>query len=96
MIKVNAEDIEYAAYESDDFDQDNIRYDYSGRAMYGQTCLAIVGSLRDLGAFMCTVVPHVNEDLVPMEAWPDVHMDSMGLQQVFYWPHIHVVKPKEK
>lgn len=95
MHQLNADDLEYAAYESDDFDQDNIRYEYSGRGMYGKTCLSIVGSLSDLGAFLCTVVPYIDEDVVPMSAWLDVRQDSMGLQSVFYWTQIQAVKSAE-
>lgn len=94
--QISAEDLEYAAYESDDFDPDNLRYDYSGRAMYGRTCLAIVGEFRDLGAFMATVITQLykdHEDLeIPTRAWGDLRQDSMGLQSVFYWPQINVIK----
>ena len=95
MYQINAEDIEYAAYESDDFDPDTIRWDYSGRGMYGETCFSIVGEMRDLGAFMATVVPHIDHEIVPISAWADVRQDSMGLQSVFYWTKIKAVKPQD-
>lgn len=95
MYEINAEDIENAADESDDFDQDTIWWDYSGRAMYGKTCFAIVGEWRDLGAFMLTVVPHLDYEVVPVSAWMDVRQDNMGLQSVFYWAKIKAVKSAE-
>lgn len=59
---------------------------YSGRGMYGKTCLAIVGegiSLISLGYALGEMDCDIDKyDLDNMRS------DSMGLGMVYYWPNI--------
>lgn len=61
-----------------------VRPDYSGRAMYGGTCFAIVGSDQDLLEFMVFLA---QEDAEAAETLArSVRRDNMGMDMVFYWP----------
>lgn len=57
------------------------RTDYSGRAMYGQTCFALVGDMETLAWFY--------RDL-PIETFQLLvgggRSDNLGLDTVWYWP----------
>ena len=59
---------------------------YSGRGMYGKTCLAIVGegiNLISLGYALGEMDRDIDKyDLDNMRS------DSMGLGMVYYWPNI--------
>ena len=65
----------------------DIRDDYSGRYMYGATCLAVVGDNYVLDVFMDAAWYYgIDVSLRNMSE------DSMGLSSVFYWPHVRVEK----
>lgn len=79
----------------------SIRDNYSGRHMYNRTCLAvIVDDISDLVRWMFGVAnaadgeePEVAEslqELVEVFSTMKTRHDSMGLQQVFYWPEAQV------
>lgn len=66
-----------------------MRTDYSGRAMYGQTCLgyvvsnpAIVGTAIALGL--------ADTGLDPMALMASVRQDAMGRETIVYFPGITV------
>jgi len=69
---------------------------YSGRGMYGKTCLAIRTesniNLFNLGAEVAQST--LDEDEF-VESYPDIFhpkMDSFGLGIVVYWPNIEYIK----
>lgn len=74
---------------------------YSGRGMYGNQCLALVcDDISDLVRWMFgvanaadgeeeLVAESLQELLAALQAVRTRH-DSLGLQQVFYWPGIEV------
>ncbi len=82
----------------DDADNVSIRNDYSGRGMYGKSCVGITGSK----AYCMTVIGEtiklayslsaVQEDDVDGDSVVDVLMnfeqDSMGYDVIIYWPHM--------
>jgi hypothetical protein len=77
-----------------DFAIDNaeIRHDvevrsYSGRGMFGEECLAITGSFRDC---LATVVmaATLDPEVFYSSNLLRVIRDGMGLNEVWYWPHI--------
>lgn len=75
--------------------EDELRLDYSGRGMYGSTCIGIVGSVTTLTHFIRTLSEQVlvgeENGLVPfLEEVHNVRQDSMGRDQIFYWPYITV------
>lgn len=79
----------------------DLRDNYSGRSMYNRTCLAVVVSgVDDLVRWMfgvanaadgedAEVAEQLQEALEAMTSGGTRH-DSMGLQQVFYWPSVQV------
>jgi hypothetical protein len=56
----------------------NIRHDYSGRGMFGKTCLGVVGSMQDLDILLSEI---------PGSA-VGLRKDNMGLDYIYYWPDI--------
>ena len=90
------QDLEYAMNDAD-LDIDQLRRDYSGRFMYGRTCIGIVGTSRDLMRFALLVMPQVvdelqtgDRDVIPQvpEEWLDIRTDDMGRDMIFYWPSV--------
>jgi hypothetical protein len=85
-----------------DLDEDKVRTHYSGRGMYGQTCLGF--EFEDIGEyadFLVTVTElhhDLTDDSMPDEAVPDwspqwftnVSTDSMGRGMIFYFRGITV------
>jgi hypothetical protein len=86
-------------------DGDNIRTDYSGRGMAGDTCLGIVvddyTNATQVGAALMMLVLaekqaadddfdilYDGDDL--LEVLGRTRTDSMGLDQIVYWPNITV------
>ena len=79
--------IAYAA----DLDTDDVRTDYSGRAMYGRECLGFIvpstGMLLNLGMA-------IGSTLDSWQAQSMMHgarTDSMGMDLVIYFPDVQVV-----
>ena len=63
----------------------DVRDDYSGRYMYGATCLAVVGDNYVLEVFLDAARYYGIDARLGNMA-----QGSMGLSQVFYWPGIEV------
>ncbi|ASU00786.2 hypothetical protein NTR1_19 [Nocardia phage NTR1] len=86
-----------------DIDSDDIRTDYSGRSMYGRTCLGYTGSDVVLFTFRLAVLLAREEmedgddpDLYTVEEklhdLGEPRADSMGRGAIFYWPGVTVEK----
>lgn len=73
----------------------NFRDNYSGRGMYGRSCIGIVGSAKDL-MILCVALFQREGDVsdavaeVGLDPWLDIHWDSMGMDMIYYWPDISV------
>lgn len=95
--------VEEAVQEASLDPETNLRWDYSGRHMYGRDCLALTGSLDDLVRFVATLTQTVDEasrqdglyhgvvgELLALHdaVQRDTRQDQLGLGQVFYWPHV--------
>ncbi len=61
---------------------DRFREKYSGRGMYGRTCVGIV-----------TDSP---EDVIADAGIRGAHTDDMGLSTIVYWPSLSLDKPEPK
>lgn len=82
-----------------DFDVE-LRSDYSGRCMYGQECLGLVGSFENIMTVLQAVTSELHDYSVEGDeeyqmAWSDwmdfafqFKMDSMGLDVIVYWPNM--------
>lgn len=78
----------------DTAEESTVRTDYSGRGMYGGTCLGLVGTTAAAAALLwalCDVtgyeLPDLLSELAMRDGWKE---DSMGLQAIHYWPGITV------
>ena len=78
----------------DDAGVEDVRFDYSGRGMFGRTCFGFVGSVRDLATFfyrLGLVTDEVEgDDGTGEELARALRMDDMGLQTIFYFPGLEV------
>jgi hypothetical protein len=81
-----------AALDQAGLDDDALRDSYSGRAMFGSTC---VGLVCDIGQFalFCASVGSFMDD---WEWVGRVHSDQMGLSTVWYWPGIQLTEKGEQ
>ena len=70
---------------------------YSGRAMYGETCLG-VDIPYGVGDLMATLILAVDEDDRDdvAEAVETLRMDSMGLGQIVYFPRVPFVEKEHE
>lgn len=57
---------------------------YSGRGMYGETCLGVVISDSSIFDLMFDVYDETGYRL------PDPHTDAMGMDTIYYWPGLKV------
>lgn len=71
----------------DEYDYD-FRDDYSGRCMYGKTCIGIVGG--DIDVIYTQLNDYLNnngyDDIINKLGFPRV--DNMGLNYIVYFPHL--------
>lgn len=68
-----------------------IRCDYSGRGMYGDTCLGIVGDTSDILKF-AVALAEADEDT----SWLGrCSTDNMGMSTIFYWSGVIVTDAPE-
>lgn len=74
--------------------QDNqLRPDYSGRAMYGADCLGFVyDDLGEVFEFVAALSAIVEDD-----SWSTTaRQDSMGRSSIVYWPGVQVINITEE
>lgn len=72
----------------------NVR-SYSGRGMYGKTCIAVVtNDLWDLAIELAQVAERDNLGLLDLPGSPA--QDSMGLGRVYYWPQLEWPEGEEE
>lgn len=74
-----------------------LRTDYSGRGMYGKTCVGIVGGANHMSLAQLLIVAALDLDAEGMN-WDDVvaafddgpglSSDSMGTDAIFYWKFV--------
>lgn len=81
----------------------SFRSNYSGRGMYGQTCVGLVGGFEDCMKVISSVICEMHEESIrdfedevetsvdfseAVETLLDFRQDSMGLQVIVYWPRL--------
>ena len=67
---------------------------YSGRGMYGKSCVAIVdtdASLWDIAL----ALSEINDENLDLNRVGSPMQDSMGLGQVYYWPSMEMDRSME-
>jgi len=78
------QDLVYAAGLS----EEDIRWDYSGRGMYGRECVGLTCSESEMFGFIGEVARATEDD--DWDWVKDVRSDSMGLDTIWYWPNVSV------
>lgn len=82
-------------------DEGTLRFDYSGRGMYGNTAFGIVGTEGDLIRFIFYLQLSVESDdeaeihEMVLDLANSVRTDGMGLDTIFYFPHVEVLTESE-
>lgn len=76
-------------------DYSAFRFDYSGRGMYGDNCIGLVGSDGDAIKFCAYLAKALDAAEVldfdsAIEDLANARSDSMGLSGITYWPHMAV------
>lgn len=89
-MNITKENIVKAVTEADLDPEDCIRWDYSGRYMYGQKCFGLVGGESDFGRFMVEMTVIVGPDAA-RQLVDSLCTDSMGRDVIFYFPGVEVV-----
>jgi len=72
---------------------DDYRENYSGRGMYGKTCVGIVGNTGDLIEFVLAVA---DEDKDLAYELTEVSTDSMASDKIFYWRRLDTTKDEDE
>lgn len=103
-LEISQRKLELALEEYEDAHDEllSVRTKYSGRYMYGRNCLGVVGQVGDLLRFVLEIVPALKSEydgnygdqpsVTYHDEWFDVRSDNMGMDTIFYWPEIEVVK----
>lgn len=70
------------------------RNDYSGRGMFGRSCVGITGSIGNCMAVVGAVIKTaLRDDLdATVDAMLDFSQDSMGYDVIMYWPALEPIK----
>lgn len=64
-------------------------HDYSGRGMYGRTCIGVEGTRENFWRFTLVMASELHEDLmIALETLPQ--QDSMGMDLIWYWPGVTI------
>lgn len=90
--------LEEAAGEAE-LENDDIRTDYSGRSMYGDECVGVIGTVNCGVAFAVELLELAKERLedeeraLDYDALKDVlikgmRSDNMGMSMIYYWPDL--------
>jgi hypothetical protein len=73
------------------------RWDYSGRYMYGKTCFGFVGDVSDLAAFFYHLaLVTEDDDTIFYDLHRALRTDSMGMNTIFYFPGVDVSRDEEE
>jgi hypothetical protein len=75
--------------------EEDLRFDYSGRFMYGDKCFGIVGDTGCYTKFMMMLYANPDTQDISWEIVDDVRTDSMGYDTIFYFPGVTVVDDEE-
>lgn len=99
-MEIDYADLRSMVYEAElDFENsvdEIIRPDYSGRYMYGATCLGIViHNTTDIYSFMYGLGLRAERTGEDMSEWTNPSEDSMGRSTILYWRDITVVNVPE-
>lgn len=90
LLEIKRTLIENVAWDSD-LDLENIRDSYSGRYMYGKSCLGIVVDDINKAFRFVSYMTDIDPD-IGFELADKAKLDSMGLSTIVYFPGVTVVE----
>lgn len=64
-----------------------VDFQYSGRGMYGDTCVGIVA--RDTASILLHLLRNLPDEIADLFDGVEVRSDSMGLDEIVYFPAIN-------
>jgi len=94
---LNKQDIELLEEFANEYDC-RLRTDYSGRGMYGQSCIGFVTDLPpfSLGLELALFLDRENKsEMIDIFSQARVNQDSMGLSSITYFPSIQAEEQDE-
>ena len=83
-MKISKDIWEQIVWDSN-LEEDDFRTDYSGRYMYGKSCIGVVGNAKDLLSFILTAQQHLDDDVI-YDLAGAMRQDNMGLSMIYYFP----------
>lgn len=98
-MKITRDDIDTAASWCDFDPEEDVRTDYSGRGMYGRTCIGFTGENPTVFVTALVSAALVREQGDGVTVWDTVEAlgdlgragsDSMGLDRITYWPGLQL------
>lgn len=78
----------YQAIELTGLDEDDVKEGYSGKGMYGDSCIGIMGDLRDLISFITYYIPQADYVGQDIDWIVNARSDHLGLRTIWYWPGV--------
>ncbi len=73
----------------------DFRSDYSGRCMYGKSCIGVV--VEDTSSFLMLFAYLAREvEEADLDDITNVRQDSMGRKIIYYWPSIQMEEDDEE
>lgn len=96
MTTILKDDILRAAFNAGLAEDENIRWEYSGRYMYGSKCFGIVGNLLDYTGFLLELASEGDDgwDLAN-DLSQRVNTDNMAMETIYYFPGVKVLDEPE-
>lgn len=90
MTTLDRNDV-YEALGAAGFEEEALYEDYSGRAMYGATCIGIVtDQVSRVGLFYRELAEVTGDEELAERLADAERQDSMGLSAIIYWPGVTV------
>jgi hypothetical protein len=90
-MKIKKEDIIEAVMEADLDPEDCIRWNHSGRGMYGKECFGLIGDAAEFGRLIVELTVMIGADDT-RRLTNFMVTDNMGLRVIFYFPGVEVVE----
>lgn len=82
-----------AAWDADIDMDSGLRWDYSGRGMYGRTCFGIIGRLENYAQFLLSLAAVDAEGAEIASALAErTATDNMAVDTIYYFPRVEVTE----
>lgn len=95
-VEIPWETIEEAALDAGLEPESDIYRAYSGRFMYGRSCLGVVGTINQYTEFLLAMERSDCGDEYTNKMAENVTTDNMGRQTIFYFPGITVLEDEDE